>query len=159
MRASILCWMRTARKKQKRGLRILMHRWKWTIFESLQCITWGGGSNRHSLYGRQGIRRQTVNKVIPTMTRALGAPLLGVAILRSGCAKPKPCVCEVPRVCCRGLVPQCAACEEGLTLEEWFKKTCPDGETDAHYGGWDEAAQKDVWLCEDEDRETIQISE
>jgi len=100
-----------------------------------------------------------VNKVIPKITNVLGALLLGAAILVAGCAKPKPCACEVPRACCRGLVPQCAACEEGLTLEEWFKKTCPDGETDAHYGGWDEAAQKDVWICEDEDRQSIQISE
>ena len=67
------------------------------------------------------------------MTNVLGALFLGAAILVAGCAKPKPCACEVPRACCRGLVPQCAACEEGLTLEEWFKKTCPDGETDAHY--------------------------
>ena len=88
------------------------------------------------------------------MTNVLGALFLGAAILVAGCAKPKPCACEVPRACCRGLVPQCAACEEGLTLEEWFKKTCADGETDAHYGGWDEAAQKTFDL-EDEDRKKL----
>ena len=100
-----------------------------------------------------------MKRLVSRLASALGTLLLGAAILVAGCAKPEPCVCEVPRACCRGLVPQCAACEEGLTLEAWFKKTCPDGETDAHYGGWDEAAQKALWICEEEDRQSIQISE
>ena len=77
----------------------------------------------------------------------------------AGCAKPQPCACEVPRACCRGLVPQCAACEEGLTLDAWLKKTCPDGETDAHYEGWDEETQKAIWVCDEGTRQKIQISD
>ena len=52
-----------------------------------------------------------------------------------------------------GLVPQCKACEEGLSVEEWLVKTCPDGASDAHYGGWDEEAQKEIWICEGAPRE------
>ncbi|MDP6398709.1 MAG: hypothetical protein QGF79_06840 [Arenicellales bacterium] len=89
----------------------------------------------------------------------LMALLLATAGQLTGCAKSEPCACEVPRACCRGLVPQCAACEEGLTLDAWLKKTCPGGETDAHYGGWDEATQKAIWVCDDGTRQKIQISD
>ena len=85
--------------------------------------------------------------------------LVVVAGQLAGCAKSQPCACEVPRACCRGLVPQCAACEEGLTLDAWLKKTCPDGETDAHYEGWDEETQKAVWVCDEGTRQKIQISD
>ena len=56
-------------------------------------------------------------------------------------------------------MPQCAACEEGLTLDAWLKKTCPDGETDAHYEGWDEETQKAIWVCDEGTRQSIQISD
>jgi len=82
-----------------------------------------------------------------------------VGFLISGCQKEDPCNCEVPRACCRGLVPECAACEEGLTVEAWLKKTCPNGEKDAYYGGWDETNQKSIWVCEMVEREKVQITE
>ena len=64
--------------------------------------------------------------------------VLVIVLMLGGCQKEDPCNCEVPRACCRGLVPECAACEEGLTVEDWLKKTCPNGENDAYYGGWDD---------------------
>ena len=84
--------------------------------------------------------------------------LVGILML-GGCQKEDPCNCEVPRACCRGLVPECAACEEGLTVEDWLKKTCPNGENDAYYGGWDEANQKSIWVCESVERQKVQITE
>jgi len=105
---------------------------------------------------RQALKRQQIVQKYMTIVPVI---VVAIALQLSGCAKPKPCDCEVPRACCRGLVPQCAACEEGLSLDEWFKKTCPDGETDAHYGGWDEETQKAVWVCGDGDRQKIEISE
>ena len=80
-------------------------------------------------------------------------------LFMSGCAKPESCDCQVPRACCRGLVSQCKACEEGLSVEEWLAKTCPDGANDAHYGGWDEEAQKEIWVCEGTPREKIEIKD
>ena len=29
---------------------------------------------------------------------------------------------KAPRACCRGLVPQCLACEKGITEEEWLEE-------------------------------------
>jgi len=52
------------------------------------------------------------------------------------------------RACCRGLVLECAACEEGLTIDQWLSKTCPNGENNAFYGGWDASKNKDIWICE-----------
>jgi len=46
------------------------------------------------------------------------------------------------RACCRGLVLECAACEEGLTIDQWLSKTCPNGENNAFYGGWDASKKK-----------------
>jgi len=56
-------------------------------------------------------------------------------------------------------VPQCKACEEGLSVEEWLVKTCPDGANDAHYGGWDEETQKEIWICEGAPRKKIEIND
>jgi len=56
-------------------------------------------------------------------------------------------------------VPQCAACAEGLTLEEWFAKICPEGADDAHYGGWDEKNEKPIWICDDAPREKAVIAD
>lgn len=78
-------------------------------------------------------------------------------IFLAGCATTEPCQCELPRACCRGLVPECAACEEGLSVEDWLEKTCPNGENDAYYGGWDEAENKAVWICESAERQKIEI--
>jgi hypothetical protein len=105
---------------------------------------------------KQVLKRQQIVQRYMTIVPVI---VVTIALQLSGCAKPKPCDCEVPRACCRGLVPQCAACEEGLTLEAWLKKTCPNGDTDAHYGGWDEATQKAIWICENKAREKIQISD
>jgi hypothetical protein len=56
-------------------------------------------------------------------------------------------------------VPQCKACEEGLSVEQWLARTCPDGANDAHYGGWDEETKKEIWICEDASREKIEIND
>jgi len=56
-------------------------------------------------------------------------------------------------------VPECAACEMDLDLEEWFNQTCPNGEKDAHYGGWDEINQKSIWICDNSERQRIEISD
>ncbi len=52
------------------------------------------------------------------------------------------------RACCRGLVAECAACEAGLSVEQWLAKTCPNGENSAFYGGWDDSKNEDIWICE-----------
>ncbi len=82
-----------------------------------------------------------------------------ILLLTSGCIKNNSCACDIPRACCRGLVPQCAACAEGLTLEEWFAKICPEGADDAHYGGWDEKNEKPIWICDDAPREKAVIAD
>lgn len=56
-------------------------------------------------------------------------------------------------------MPECAACEMGVDLEEWFNRTCPNGEKDAHYGGWDEINQKSIWICDNSERQKIEISD
>ena len=66
----------------------------------------------------------------------------------SGCSNAGSTSAGTDRACCRGLVPECAACEEGLSLGEWLEKTCPNGENNAFYGGWDAAKQTDLWICE-----------
>jgi hypothetical protein len=35
-----------------------------------------------------------------------------------------------------------------MTLENWLKETCPNGETDAYYNGWDASSNKPQWICE-----------
>jgi len=97
-------------------------------------------------------------RVAMTLRKGLCCVLLSVLFI-SGCAKPESCDCQIPRACCRGLVPQCKACEEGLSVEEWLAKTCPDGANDAHYGGWDEDTQKEIWICEGTPREKIEIND
>jgi hypothetical protein len=47
----------------------------------------------------------------------------------------------------------------GLDLEEWFKVICPNGEKDAHYGGWDEIDQKSIWICDNSERHKVEISD
>ena len=96
-----------SKEEAEAQLGILMHRWKWTTFELHRCITWGGGQAGLASCGRKGIKRQAVKKVIPIMTNALGALLLGAAILVAGCAKPKPCACEVPRAAGIGAAVRC----------------------------------------------------
>ena len=56
-------------------------------------------------------------------------------------------------------MPECASCEMGVDLEEWFNRTCPNGEKDAHYGGWDEINQKSIWICDNSERQKIEISD
>ncbi len=93
------------------------------------------------------------------MSRVLAGSLVFFSVMLPGCAGSKSCNCEIPRACCRGLVPECAACEMGLDLEEWFKVICPNGEKDAHYGGWDEIDQKSIWICDNSERHKIEISD
>ncbi|MDC1072063.1 hypothetical protein OAR43_02460 [Gammaproteobacteria bacterium] len=69
------------------------------------------------------------------------------ALSLGGCSSPSA-TAGADRACCRGLVPQCAACEAGMTLENWLKETCPNGETDAYYNGWDASSNKPEWICE-----------
>ena len=38
-------------------------------------------------------------------------------------------------------------------------KTCPDGASDAHYGGWNEETQKEIWICEGAPRKKIKIND
>ena len=39
------------------------------------------------------------------------------------------------------MIPECQACKEGCSVEEWMKKTC--GEADVM--GWDDEEQS--WMC------------
>ena len=102
------------------------------------------------------IQSQSTRKI---MSRVLTGSLLFFSMLISGCAGSKSCNCETPRVCCRGLVPECAACEMGVDLEEWFNRTCPNGEKDAHYGGREEINKKSIWICDNSERQKIEISD
>jgi hypothetical protein len=96
-------------------------------------------------------------RVAMALRKGLCCVLLSVLFM-SGFTQPNLCACEIPRACCRGLVPQCKACEEGLSVEQWLARTCPDGANDAHYGGWDEETKKEIWICEDASREKIEIN-
>ena len=100
------------------------------------------------------IQSQSTKKIISCV---LTGSLAFFYMLITGCAGSESCNCEAPRGCCRGLVPECAACEMGLDLEEWFNRTCPNGEKDAHYGGWDDINQKSIWICDDSDRQQLRI--
>jgi len=69
------------------------------------------------------------------------------ALSLGGCSSPSA-TAGADRACCRGLVPQCAACEAGMTLENWLKETCPNGENDAYYNGWNTNNNEPEWICE-----------
>ena len=55
--------------------------------------------------------------------------------------------CE-PVSCCAALIPECKACEAGMTEEEWIKDTCGKNAIDAEYYGWNEELNEPIWLCQ-----------
>ncbi len=57
-----------------------------------------------------------------------------------------PCCQE--RVCCQALIPECMACQDSCSIDEWLVKTCGDNAVDAEYAGWDEELNEPMWLCE-----------
>ncbi len=95
-----------------------------------------------------------MNFLRPTLRAQLAAFLILAtpfsALSLVGCSSPSA-TSGTDRACCRGLVPQCAACEAGMTLENWLKETCPNGETDAYYNGWDANNNEPEWICETPD--------
>ena len=71
----------------------------------------------------------------------------------SGVIKEEPPVCwdcppEPPIACCAALMPECEACKDGCTVDEWMLKTCGENAIGVEYGYWDEVNNEPVWLCE-----------
>ena len=94
-----------------------------------------------------------------------------LVIALSGCEqgttdKGRPCIgvagmtvegeqCEViefppepPAYCCHALIPECMACGEGMSEDEWIKKTCGINAIDAEYYGWNQELNEPIWLCQ-----------
>ena len=61
---------------------------------------------------------------------------------------PPPWDEEPPIACCAALMPECEACKDGCTVEEWLVKTCGINATDAEYAYWDDEKNEPVWLCQ-----------
>ena len=55
---------------------------------------------------------------------------------------------EPPVQCCMALTPQCMACGEGISEDEWIKDTCGPNAVDAEYAGWDAVKGEPLWLCQ-----------
>ena len=55
---------------------------------------------------------------------------------------------EPPLYCCQALIPQCMACEDGISEDEWIKKTCGENAIDAEYYGWNQELNEPIWLCQ-----------
>ena len=95
-----------------------------------------------------------LNVLRPTLRAQLAAFLIlamPVSALSLGDCSSPSATSGADRACCRGLVPQCAACEAGMTLENWLNETCPNGETDVYYNDWDASNNEPEWICETAD--------
>ncbi len=58
------------------------------------------------------------------------------------------CEPEPPIACCAALTPECEACNDGCTVDEWMVKTCGENAIGVEYGYWDDVNNEPVWLCE-----------
>ena len=48
------------------------------------------------------------------------------------------------------MMPECMACKEGISEDEWLKQTCGENAIGAEYAYWDEEKNEPVWLCQAE---------
>ena len=55
-----------------------------------------------------------------------------------------------PVNCCQALIPECMACADSCTVDEWIEKTCGSNAIGVEYAGWDEASNEPLWLCQSE---------
>ena len=46
-----------------------------------------------------------------------------------------------PEVCCAAMMPECMACQEGISVCEWEENTCGN----ADVIGWDD--EENSWMC------------
>ena len=60
------------------------------------------------------------------------------------------CEPEPPVYCCAAMMPECMACKEGISEDEWLKQTCGENAIGAEYAYWDEEKNEPVWLCQAE---------
>ena len=72
-------------------------------------------------------------------------------MMLSGCEQPQAISgVEPERQCCMALIPECMACADSCTVDEWIEKTCGSNAIGAEYAGWDEASNEPIWLCQAE---------
>ena len=55
-----------------------------------------------------------------------------------------------PPPCCAAMIPECMACQEGISVCEWEENTCGPIAIDAEYYDWDEINNEPIWLCQAE---------
>ena len=68
-----------------------------------------------------------------------------------GCEQPTSTSgIEPPPACCAAMMPECMACKEGISEDEWLKQTCGENAIGAEYAYWDEEKNEPVWLCQAE---------
>ena len=60
------------------------------------------------------------------------------------------CEPEPPVYCCAAMMPECMACKEGISEDEWLKQTCGENAIGAEYAYWDEEKNEPIWLCQAE---------
>lgn len=53
-----------------------------------------------------------------------------------------------PPVCCAAMMPECMACKEGISEDEWIEDTCGPNAISVEYSHWDEINNEPVWMCE-----------
>ena len=53
-----------------------------------------------------------------------------------------------PPACCMAMIPQCMACQEGVSPDVWIEQTCGPDAIDAEYAGWDVETNEPIWLCQ-----------
>ena len=58
------------------------------------------------------------------------------------------CDPEPPVMCCMAFMPECMACKEGISTDEWIENTCGPNAIDVEYSHWDEINNEPVWMCE-----------
>ena len=86
----------------------------------------------------------------------LGFLIAVVLVLMVGCDRAEttggvvetPCCQE--RVCCQAMIPQCMACQDSCSIDEWLVKTCGENAVGAEYAGWDEELNEPIWICQAE---------
>ena len=58
------------------------------------------------------------------------------------------CEPEPPIACCMALIPECMACGEGISTDEWIEDTCGPNAVDVEYAGWNTETSEPIWLCQ-----------
>ena len=73
----------------------------------------------------------------------LGICIAVILATLMGCEQPQTTggIYEPAPPCCAAFIPECMACQEGISVCEWEENTC--GEADVM--GWDD--EENSWMC------------